>query len=367
MNPAKGGRRGVVRLPPSGRAHRFRDVLRGFCGTDRASEDRRNGGQCGDPSLVGSEGFRFGIHVPDYGDLRLPVRGALSQADLHSSAWSVLFIMRFMLFVAVWMVGYLLMSPVNALTIRQYEPSRHDYVENYPESPRTNAAFFLQGVDLSGIGWSASDPQKHFGLVSPKHIVGANHFKPGVGTTVRFLNRSGTVKSYGLLKQHPIVNAQGEPTDLFLGELENPIPDSDAITCYPYLNLLNEAAYNGKELVVVGKQSRIGNGTIAGFLDFGGDPLTGATGVNPTRAYQFAYALAGGSDDCHAEPGDSGSPSFAVTERGLAIVGIHTAIVSALGQTSSVDTFVPHYQMLNPRRLPCGSPRRAWRRPSRIL
>lgn len=69
---------------------------------------------------------------------------------------------------------------------------------------------------------------------------------------------------------------------------------------------------------------------------------TGSTGIT-TRAVAFSYGSAGFADDTYAEAGDSGSPSFAIRSGKAALVGTHTAVLSAFGTTTTYDTLVPRY------------------------
>lgn len=244
------------------------------------------------------------------------------------------------------MAGMFLISAAlsPALNIRNYSASRHNLFTGWPANPVPNPQFYQAARDFSGVGWNSADTRKHVTLVSPKHFVCANHFRPAVGSLIRFVNRNGQLKSHTIAAIHTIPNSEGNATDILVGELSAPIPESDAITHYPYLNLATEAAYSGRSLLVVGRESSVGVGTLTGILNFGGDPLTSGTGINNTRASSFNYnTLVGGGDDCHGEGGDSGGPSFATTTSGLAIVGIHTAILNAAGTITTIDSFIPHY------------------------
>lgn len=239
----------------------------------------------------------------------------------------------------------LIAIPAHGLSIRVYDPARHDrFSSGYPGSPAVNTNFHADYYDFSGVGWNAADPNQSFTLISPKHFVGANHFKPGIGATVTFQARDGALRSFTVVNLYNITNTAGQNTDLFLGELNREVVPCDDITFYPILNAGSEANYVGKELLVYGKTARVGKGNINAFQDFGGDPITGGAGINNTRAYNFSYLNATGSpDDCHAEGGDSGSPSFVATNGELFVVGVHTAILTTALTVATFDTFVPHY------------------------
>ncbi len=239
--------------------------------------------------------------------------------------------------------------PAAALQLRVFSPTNHLRMNGFPTSPTVNPTFLNPGgaaselLDLSGVGWSVEDPTKQVTLVSPRHFVGANHFRPGVGSTIRFLAKDNSLHTLTILKISPIPNANNSPSDVYLGEFTADMPASAAVLPLPYLNLATEAAYVGQALVVAGQAARGGRGIIGSVSDFGGDPITGGTGIT-TRAFTFSYATIGGSvDDSHAQGGDSGSPSFVVTSGKAALVGTHTAVFNASGAIITYDTLVPHY------------------------
>ena len=243
-------------------------------------------------------------------------------------------------------VGILGGVPAEALFVRVYDAGRHDRFTGFPANPVRRASFFEAEVDLSGVGWRTNDTRSQLTLVSPKHIVGATHFRAVGVTVVRFLNRDGNIVERTVSEVHFIRNDANEITDLFVGEFSEPITEADKVSVMPILDLgvngtINEAAYVGQDLLVLGKAGRGGIGRISVFQDFGGDPVTSGAGVNDTRVYQFLYSAIGGSnDDSRAEAGDSGAPSVVLIDGKASLVGNHLAI---LGTTTTFDTFVPHY------------------------
>jgi len=241
--------------------------------------------------------------------------------------------------------GCLIALPVQGLVIRGYDPARHNrFASGFPASPAVNPNFHAAFYDFSGVGWHSADPNLSCTLVSPSHFIGANHVKPGIGATVTFYARDGVLRSFTVANQYNMTNAAGENTDLFIGELNQPVMPCDNITFYPILKLASEGAYVGKDLHVYGKSGRVGKTTISAFQDFGGDPITGGAGINSTRAYSFSYSNALGSpDDCHAEGGDSGSPSFVGMDGELFVAGVHGAVLTTGLGVTTFDTFVPHY------------------------
>jgi len=245
----------------------------------------------------------------------------------------------------VLLYGCLFAMPAHGLNIRGYVPARHDrFSSGYPGSPVVNTNFHADFYDFSGVGWHSLYPYLSYTLISPSHFVGANHVNPGIGATLTFHARDGALRSFTVANQYNMTNAAGENTDLVVGELSQPVAPCDNITFYPILDLESETDYIGRGLLVYGATARVGKGTISAFQDFGGDPITGGAGVNSTRAYNFVYVNAVGSqDDCHAEGGDSGSPSFVAMDGELFVVGVHTAVLTTGLAVTTFDSFVPHY------------------------
>jgi len=241
-------------------------------------------------------------------------------------------------------------ATASGLTLRVYTPASHDRFLNFPAAASPNPSFIHAGLDLSGVGYHTGDTRKQFTLVAPKYFVGANHFRPPLGSTLRFVTASGAFVERTVEALHTIENdviqpdGKGQATDLLLGELSAPIEPESGVQFLPYLNLVSEGAYIGQPLVVLGKPARGGRGTIGAIADFGGDPLTGGSGISQTRTMHFSYnTLAGLADDAHAEGGDSGSPSLVVEDGRAALVGTHTAVLNLANTVTTIDTFVPHY------------------------
>jgi len=252
---------------------------------------------------------------------------------------------RFVRRLATTLLGVLLLPvSADALQIRTYIPARHDRISGFPSSPAANPTFLYAAHDLTGIGWSTIDTRKQLTLVSPRHFIGARHFLPPLGSVVRFLSTSGSTHDFTVAAILPIKNAANEDIDIFVGVLGDEVTPNLGIRPLPVLNLVNEAAYNTRELMVTGNPARAGRGIIAGFQDFGGTPLTSGSGINNTRAYTFVYnTVVGDRDDAYAEGGDSGSPSLSIENDLPAIVGTHTAVLTAVGTITTIDSFLPAY------------------------
>lgn len=253
-------------------------------------------------------------------------------------------------FLKSWSLGVGLISilPASALQLRVFNPTAHFRIIGFSANPTTNPTFlnpsgdFATLPDLTGVGWNTKATEQQFTLVSPRHFVGANHFRPSIGSTVRFLARDNSIHDFTLGSIHGIPNDDGSTSDVFLGELTADVPATSGIRPLPYLNLPTEANYSLEPIVVLGQPALGGRGVIGQVSDFGGDPITSGAGIK-TRAFTFTYGAAGSVDDAKAEVGDSGSPSLAIRSGQAALVGTHTAVAVVAGTTTTYDTLVPHY------------------------
>lgn len=235
----------------------------------------------------------------------------------------------------------LILAEVNALQIRNFNSDVHDrFSSGYPSNPvmNTSQSFIAAGHDLSGIGWRKSNSGSSHAMVTPLHFLGANHAKPALSDSLRFVNADGVLKSYGINKITTIKNDSDQAIDLFVGELDAPIPPTDNITYYKVGDLPTQASYLGLPILTYGKFARMGAGTIDLFGDL--------ANFNNTRVFVFDYAKMGGDDnDAYGEGGDSGSPSFIVDNGELVLVGTHSALINDTINHlfRTVDAFVPHY------------------------
>ncbi len=228
-----------------------------------------------------------------------------------------------------------LASPLAGLQLHDYDPGRHDrfIAGTFPDDPEPNPKLLVSAADFAGVSWSADKPEQSFALISLRHFVGANHFRPATGSQIRFLGPDGEVRSYTYEKFYNIQNEDGEDTDLFVGELSEDIPESHGIPFYPVLDK-PEAELEGREILVYGRghnEPRVGRGEIAGFGDSfgGGGPPFQYLPLNDTRNYTFEYREnSAGTDDAYLELGDSGSPSFIIFEGEPTVSGIHSALAN---------------------------------------
>jgi hypothetical protein len=227
-----------------------------------------------------------------------------------------------------------------ALVIRSYSASRHGRFLGFSANPQFNPDFLFSGVNCTGVGWDVANTARQLTMVSPIHFVGANHYKPAIGATIRFLSADGTIKDYTVASTSIITNDDGETSDLFIGTLNTSMPSDAGITFHPYLNLSSEWKYRNLSTMFFGKVARA---TIGKIKTIENSPAV--SGMNVTRTLRMDYdASASGGDDAYMESGDSGSPVFVETNGVAAIVGTN----SIVGKYTNDDrsnwcNFVPHY------------------------
>ena len=221
------------------------------------------------------------------------------------------------------------------------EPSSFDpnRFTGFPADPAPNPSFIHAGVNLTGVGFRVGGEARAVTLISPKHFLYARHYTLGSTTPLWFVAADGTVVERFVAQNHAIFNDAGEATDLMLGELDVPIPESSGVTCQPYLNnpglLTEEQFYHSppyNELIVIGREAR-GGSQLAGnrnyltgeYYSSGINDFQSAGGFNSMRIFQFDYVVGSTSGaDCRYQSGDSGGPTLVNVEGTGAIVGIHS-------------------------------------------
>lgn len=260
---------------------------------------------------------------------------------------------------------FLLCHLASGLVIRDFSTTRHNRFLNFPAAPTPNPAFLHAATDLTGVGWyispsnTAVELRRQFTMVSPKHFVGAYHFRPSVLGSIRFVAPNGMVRTYEVESLQTILNDEGKPTDLFIGTLENEIAPTDGISFHPYLSLAG-GNYVGQELIFMGHRNdsgsvthRGGRGVLQARVQFGaGTEIGDETGFNKTEGFFWVYREneffdLGDPDDAHVQSGDSGSPSLVPVDGRGAIVGIHSLLgtveIGFSTEYTNYDTFVPFY------------------------
>lgn len=227
----------------------------------------------------------------------------------------------------------------NALVHRSYSATRHDRFTGFPSAPAFNTSAYFTSTLYTGVGWSVSDTGKQIVLVSPYHLLFANHYGMSVGENIRFLNKDGVVKTYSVASSVNVPDIDNSASDVILVTLQNPVLATDAIDTLPYYKLTPENQYVNKTLVVFGKNAKAGKGVIKTVTD-----VTAPSPIDTIHVSTFEYKLVGGgtsADDCYFETGDSGSPSFCVIGGKPALVGTHSLVSTTSNPYVNHDSFIP--------------------------
>ncbi len=227
-----------------------------------------------------------------------------------------------------------------ALTIREYSPERHDRFVTQPDgSLDHNPDAFYTATRYTALGY-ATQGGRQFALVTPEHVLLANHFSGG--GNLSFINGAGVKFDRSLGTKTNIPNGSGGTSDLAIMKISAPLGPDTNILPFPVMNLANEAAYSTPPMTITvfGQSRRAGRGMITSFQD----TAVPAANIDSTRTFTFNYLNSfGNQDDCFFVGGDSGSPSFITVGNRPALVGVHLAVGNGPGFVFNVDTFVPHY------------------------
>lgn len=223
-----------------------------------------------------------------------------------------------------------------ALEIRSYSPARHDRFVTSEGVTTPNPDSYYDSSLYPAVGYASSGGQ--FALVTPEHVLFANHFAPPIGFTIRFRNNAGQEFTRTVSSFINVPNGSGGTADVLIIKLNAPISEELGISPLPYLNLASEALYNNQVITMFGNTLRAGRGRISGFNNYSD------SNIDSTRHYTSTYLNFGGNqDDAFVVGGDSGSPSFATVDGTPALVGIHLAVFSTGLNVTTFDTFIPEY------------------------
>jgi len=234
--------------------------------------------------------------------------------------------------------GALGVSPVHALQIRSYTAARHDRFTDYPSAPALNTSSWFDGSHYTGVGWSVVSPEKQFALVTRRHLVCAEHYRPSVNETIRFLSSSGVIVERTVTAVQNVTTSSNVATDISLCTLSAPIPATEGVTPFPYQVLANEMNFIGRPLIVFGWYGKVGKGQAVRFENSSSNVCLGFD-------YDTAATLTeSNKDDCYFVGGDSGSPTFDnTTPAAPTLVGVHYGVDTSTTVYGSYDNFIPRY------------------------
>ncbi len=257
------------------------------------------------------------------------------------------------------LISFLAVSTrAEALVINSYgsDPALYDrFISGtYPSNPTPNPDFFAASYDWSGVGWLTSNQMRSITMISPLHFVISNHWKISPGSSVTFFNRDGDLKDYNVDKYSTFSFTDGDgahTSDLALGWLTAPIPESDNIAHYSVLNADDPATpepdldwYLNKDIYAYGWYAKAGENAINDFAwaySTNSPNMYADLTFTSTFDYQSLVpdpGLAGG------EGGDSGSPTFIPWNGQLTVSGTHFAVGAPSGGSwTTYDAFIPFY------------------------
>ena len=267
-----------------------------------------------------------------------------------------------------------------------FDPARHNrFLSGFGTLPVQNPNVLGGGLDFSGVGWSTladdllgmnlnvPDMRLNVAMVTPRHFITADHFRPSVGSSVKFLGSDGVVRSYTVdsyipLRYDPANVNPSNRSDLIVGQLVETIQPQDNIKIYsvlrtgafeyPFGNTPPNYIewYRGKQMVVVGKNDQGG----PGFVDANGDGYNdrgGKIGINiidDLGVYNFGTSAtntvgvgfespAATPDSARIVGGDSGSASFILYNGQLYALGAHSGADFTVNPQYNIDGFLPYY------------------------
>lgn len=241
--------------------------------------------------------------------------------------------------------------PAQGLTVRTYNPAVHDRFTGFPAAPVMNPGFLYDATKFTGVGWwiwTGAGPTTYYApisAISPRHLLGASHSRPGVGTVIHFIDSTGAAVDRTVSAFTYVPNDLAGICDLCVITLATPLPPT--VAAFPWLNLADEESYENLPLMVLGQTPngtpRGGQAIISAFdsIDFA-DPST----IKNTRCAFFEYPTSSGDpDDATLNGGDSGGPSFGDVAGQPALVSTHMAVINnaSPGINLNLDTFLPHY------------------------
>lgn len=223
------------------------------------------------------------------------------------------------------------------------------YSANVNDRFNDSTSFLGEAYNFSGVGNSSGSAGTGVWgtMISPQYFVSASHAHPGPGTALTFYstnNANGPSYTGTVASGTPIIDAAGNYSDLWLGELTAPIPSSADIAYYPIAYSAG-GNYDGLGIYVYGVPNRLGYNHI-------GATAMQALGVqNGTEVSESLYsdgfdALPGGLEEAYLQPGDSGGPEFAVVDGSLALIGTNSFINGYDSGAVLVPYYLPQIQAL---------------------
>jgi hypothetical protein len=208
------------------------------------------------------------------------------------------------------------------LTVNGYSAATADRYDRF-----NNSANFLGNPhDWSGIGRTSSG--RWGTLISPSFVIGAAHFPPELGTSIRFYSSNDPAGGFvdRTIGASVALTQLGFPgsSDLVLTQLSAPVT---GINIYPIAAPMSPASLIGQEIYVWGQADtpqvqtamRLGRNEVFNVIP----ALNDRVSVGSVFVFDYNTTTGLGPDESRVVTGDSGAPSFLMGPDGPAIVGIH--------------------------------------------
>ena len=229
-----------------------------------------------------------------------------------------------------------------ALVIDGFDAERHERFSN-------DSDFIGDSDNWSGVGRNGTWAT----MVSDSFFVSASHSHPGNGASITFYHGNNAAGASDTRETHTV--GQGwriDGSDLWLGRLGTSTTTSSVSSSVAKYGIADISLSNSlnSELYVFGTGtvattttgqrvgSNLSDDTISGFND------SNLNGTGNVFLYDFDVGVA---DEARVVGGDSGAPSFLMTDSDPLLLGIHwfryEDLSTTPGTLGSGDTFVPSY------------------------
>lgn len=241
-----------------------------------------------------------------------------------------------------------------ALDIVDYKsPTNDRFSSGYPLTPvQNNSPSFLgKDFDLSGIGWSATNPDQNFTMINDRQFVMLSHY-PAASDMIHFYSPAfNSIVVYHINPKGRISlldSSSGQKIDLQIGTLTKPLNPADRITHYPILELSQPDDYLNLKLLVYGHAVSGGTSPVVGINKLEeimrGDhysPTVLPAGDDINHTTVFIFRQGADTSGAWAESGDSAAPTFTAINGRLYLLGVHLKIHRKPHMT--IDIFLPAY------------------------
>ena len=219
------------------------------------------------------------------------------------------------------------------------------YLEDGPSLIfQRNVNNWLSDVDLSCMGvWSEQDPfnQRAPVAVSRNHVMMSTHWPVGTGKKVWFVDRNGCVVSNEIMAIRSVIlpGCSAREVDVSVGLLKYSLPESVSIACV-FPALIGDKLGDGRGMPVI----QINQEKEARIAEVASLELQYARHVNYTsyvQPWRMGFAKA-------VRSGDSGSPTFALVDDSIVLLGLHHSTASDPAYWAMIDEIQAAMEYLSP-------------------